>query len=844
MLPNPTTFASEDGTRTLYVDPTDLYGRGPANCEYRVRGELKWKRQLSVTLTDVAIAKDGSIIGYGVSEAPGTNMGNLNVLVLDPGGKLRNRLTVERKHSLALHTPPVPTPKGFFIDEARNRAVLRATDFDGNQRVEHFWAFDMLSGKRTSVLVPEKRLDNTDGRRLHMMAACAVPGTELTLVHYRSSPSFLGARGGLITLIDDSGEPVWILDRPGDYSIPSDEEAQRLLDEQIREIGVTRSTGRGAFDVWFVKSNERVAYRVELADTLSGWNVVETGRRPFAPAAKPQPAEREFEPIYLREIATVKLQNESSEPSAIRDILKFGFELDGTLRFIRWEEGGGYSAVWVTPQGGILREVPISGLNAQSSGFSSWLFPEHGPWRRFFEDYENEGEMQVWAIHAREGRAELIAEAWCPGCPFSAPINATPSGGYVALGTHTPGINSGPSLRSFDASFNLQWENAKGFNGGDHKDPSTLFAPEDLCVLADGRIAVVDNIRNLIQIFQADGSFSHSFDLAEVMGQEPNYPSELSRDLDAGLLLEDFDDRPAYWRFGVDGTLRGSFLPKHPRDVKFNQVSIAPNGQIWASDGQLLFALADDGSVESRLGPAIENDSLQDVGAVGVDQMGRIHIQDERSGAIHVFNRAGEKLRVLPAAPRVDEYADPTTTQLLFGPDGVVYIGEEWGDLPYVKLDEAGNKAGQVDLGANPVTFVPGTQMRWGWKDGLVLVDGSGTIIKAIQRRPGDRHWMLSGSPPAVASDGRVAVLTGGLALFSAAGEPLKRFEFPIFWGDELSFSGQWAVVENYLIDVEAGRVKRLEGDGFEHLLIISPAGDELWSIDPYELTLRRFELP
>ena len=235
--------------------------------------------------------------------------------------------------------------------------------------------------------------------------------------------------------------------------------------------------------------------------------------------------------------------------------------------------------------------------------------------------------------------------------------------------------------------------------------------------------------------------------------------------------------------------------------------------------------------------------------AAAVGPFGGIHVL-YASGEVLVFDLNGERVLSCRALPR-DAKEASMTSSIALGPLGDIYVSRREG---YLHFDAQGRRQGVVDLGAHHVAFRPGSDHRWGRKDDdLVLLNASGEVLSRNTRRPGDRHWLRGFGQPAVAPDGRAAVVSEGLAVFSPEGEPLKTIPLPegnVGW---LAFSGRWAAHSPWfdvvsLVDVKDGSVFRFDPDQETEwgawMPAFSPDGRELWMINLMSMVLHRFALP
>src|SRR4051812_12504003 len=64
---NPNTYASPSGKYSLFVNPSDMYGRGKADYKLSLGGREVWSGEKPYTLWDAKVTDDGCVLGYSYS---------------------------------------------------------------------------------------------------------------------------------------------------------------------------------------------------------------------------------------------------------------------------------------------------------------------------------------------------------------------------------------------------------------------------------------------------------------------------------------------------------------------------------------------------------------------------------------------------------------------------------------------------------------------------------------------------------------------------------------------------------------------------------------------------------
>ena len=271
---NPKTYVSASGDYSLWVNPTDLHGCGPADYRLTKNGKTVWEIRLPYTFWEAAVADSGQVAGYAYTHgwrgfAEGgwkAGPGDFVVAVLSAEGKPLNEEKHKREWSRFLDTPPDPLASGTIFDETNKRFVVRVTDPDVNRRIEQWWMFDLASGKRVGTLEPGRAMPDKKGdETLFILGAKAVPGTPLVLTHWWKYAS--GNCGGVFTLVnlnDAKAKPIWSLSLDGDYSVPGDDKAEDAIREKIWKEGAILDVNKSpGFAIHAVKERQRIAFSIE-----------------------------------------------------------------------------------------------------------------------------------------------------------------------------------------------------------------------------------------------------------------------------------------------------------------------------------------------------------------------------------------------------------------------------------------------------------------------------------------------------------------------------------------------------------------------------------------------------
>jgi hypothetical protein len=129
---NPRTYVSPSGVYMLMVDPTDLYGRGPADYRFTKDGKTIWANRLPYSLWEAVVTDLGQVAGYAYThgwrgfseEGWDDGPGKFIVAVLSAEGKTLKEERHIREWSHFLHTPPNPLADGPVLDTSSKRFVI------------------------------------------------------------------------------------------------------------------------------------------------------------------------------------------------------------------------------------------------------------------------------------------------------------------------------------------------------------------------------------------------------------------------------------------------------------------------------------------------------------------------------------------------------------------------------------------------------------------------------------------------------------------------------------------------------------------------------------------------
>jgi DNA-binding beta-propeller fold protein YncE len=868
---NPKTYVSPSGVYSLAVDPTDLYGRGPADYRFTKDGKSVWAGRRPYTLWHASIADSGHVAGYAYTHGwrgfprRGVNAGpdQFIVALLSADGKALNEEKHARRSSRFLDTPPDPLVRGTVLDASNRRFVVRVRDPDINRGMEQWWVYDLDNGKRMGTLEPGRSMPDGKGNTtLSILGAQAVPGTPLVLTHWWKFAS--GNCGGVFTLVDlndAKAKPAWILSLDGDYSVPGNDKVEDSIRETIRRDGAILEVNKApGFAIQAVKPQQRIAFSVEK--TADGtWRVREAARtRAAYPSSTPAPKSPTFPQIKPDEVAVVHLSGTGArKTSPIRDIQGFGFDAEGQICVLSVGGNTDPHLLRISQRGDVLKDLCLAvGRLPKGVDFSN---PAHVGGGRFVvtaSDGDDEGKARCFVA---DFDAATVKEL--PGFDSFAitALAGLPDGRFAAIIYHRMKYTAGQGLSLFDAQGKLLWQKD---NSGDASKPEELVSPEDITRYGNHSIAVLDNAARRVQFFDTNGAFLRNIDLHETWKREPNYPTHIVEDSQGGLAVYDFHARNPLVRMNAKGQILSESAPRFPdgRPVNAQGLRRSPDGRIWTTDRHVLLRLSDNGTVDRILGEEAAAGTIYQPSHEAVGPGDRVYVADGRTNAVHVFDGDGRRVGIcVPDAEDLTETAH--VERITASTDGDVFVSLRRDDKAYVRFDKNLKRAGRVQIELDDVCqdwhFQPSGPLCWvrGYED-VFLVKSLHDVVRMISRRP-DRQWLESPRSIGVAPDGSAAVVatnrSGEVSVntYGPTGDPRATYVGPRGWRrfGQVAYDGRTAFFRDGNDLHVIGSSNRCIGSfrlPFDARNwsgpFVAAGGKQLWFVDCEHLTLHKYAIP
>jgi hypothetical protein len=871
---NPRMYRAPAGRYELTIDPSEVYGCGPASYCLRFADRERWSETLPFTLCEAAVTDAGQVVGYGYSRSPAgfpshgvdRGPGDFIVVILDANGATRLKETVKRQQSNFLHQWPNPLADGLIVDAANDRAIVRVADPDVNRAHESWWIYRLSTATAEAKIAPAELMPDSEPAR-SILGARPIPGTPLILVHwwrYDLRNWQTATAGARFTLVDVNLKPVWSLELPKDYAVPGNEKAADELRDFIGEHGaILKSEIRGRFDLYFAADAKRVTFAVQKG-AGGEWVVAEVASAPYQRAQIDDATPDKIPVRPLKTLAPVVLDvKRNGDKSPIRNVNKFVFDGEGRIAFLRQDEHKPPLFVLADQSGRVVRETPVKVELKADERWEGLCWVGGSRFVMTSSEPQHEKMSRGWWIDGVSGRLEPITGFDCP--PVTRLVGFG-DGEFVALATTRYKYTAETFLIAFDKHGKRIWTAKADFN---NKAPGALFSPADVAVTNKGEIVVLGNIDHLVKSFDRAGHFKSRIDLRQAWGRAPVYPSKIAGDRDGGLMVEDSYGSSPFVRMRPDGAIRSSFSAKQPDGRAFvvrDGIQVAPDGRLWASDGHSIVRLTDAGVVDRVLGNAPDGRQLDKIAGMAIDRQGQIYAVESRTGSIHVFDADGKLQHICETKP-TDFKVELWDATVNVRNGGDVYLGLANGAFAHFSKNgtRLKDEVPPSTESANGCLFQPGTDriVAIGFHN-VSLLERAGKVVRTIQRRP-DGNWLARIGEVALAPDGSLAILAEtldrrqnvppALCLYRSSGDPICTIILPKDAGilTRLAYDGRSVVVTvDHGVIIYDGTGTPLQRSTYEaqgeknlyyHPYIL-PGGRSFALFDGKNPMLRRYELP
>ncbi len=747
---NPTVYRSSDGEFELDVNPSEPDGSGGAHYRLTRSGAVVWEGEHPFTFFNADAGSDGTVAGVAYSRGLsggglGEDYGDLRLVVLDPDGTVRFEEVMPRRWSGVIHGQPVPQSEGALLDEENGRVLLRMIP-DGSGKED--WRFYDLRTGELQLQFDPKTLGEAyliDVRRLRVGFCILVHSDSGQLSRFQ--------------VLDSELRPIW------SHEIPREPNSERHQGASINAV-----TTEG-----FTLERKEVREIIDFTVTSHKGDIAvrEINRRTVQALGDPLLAAPE---VVLPQLGIIELGRDSFKRNPVRRVIGFDIDGHGRLGFVRCDPGA-FALVVVDVNGNVLTEIPLESTdNEMSCPSAAWLGA--GVWAVVARG-QGDDVTTLHSVDVTTKKIRLLAEL---ETELLISLRSYEGQGLLVL----QGFPNVLLILDVSGKESVRLE-------GDNYDERTLFSPADVTALPDGGFAVLDNIRDIIQIFRADGVYVDTIDLEALLGKVPSYPASITAASDGRLAIWDFGAKRPLLLLTAGRALLAELAPRYddgrPTDG-LDSLRYSPDGALWASDGEALLRLSDEGVVDAVAGARPSETRLTEVAATARDSTGKYYLLDRRTASIHVFDSEGMFSHRCDPAPN-DFNGHLFSADISVAGDGTVYLSNR-DSSGYVIFDANGRRVekrpAKIDTIKEDWYAHPRGLDRWiTTMEDLYLTDAEGAILHRI-RRHGDRSWLDYPGNAAVASDGMVALLTrkrghfdkgATLGVFTIDGAAILTKHFP-----------------------------------------------------------------
>lgn len=863
----PRTYTSPDGHFTVAVDPSRRDGGGSGTYTVKKDGAQVWTAAKPWTLWEGIVTDAGFVAGFAYTEGYRDHQakGEFHAVILSPKGDVLTDVKTKRTSSRMMHSAPDPIGQCVLHVPGADRVFVGVhVAGDGDMPPLEFWCFQLPDGKELFRKRPKDALE-ADEHTGMLHVARVVSGTPLILtqwsrLEFGSGKSRYGAR---YALFDADLAKQWELVRPNDCNSEDDDEQDRFWNFSWKGLLLPEVSEPKRFAIWSPADGERSNFQVSpepvarqgAPNAKSTWTVTELAPEQYAEPESPAPPN--VPSIQLEQRAVVDLESAASGgDSPLGEIVGFAPESPEMQRVVRkGAKAGEFALLHVDLSGKVVSEHAIVLDRVDAELNPQWYPITDHSWIATQSPYGEGAKAVAWSVDDRTGAAKRLDAFDCPSVDDVAGFG---DGRFVVLATERAKYTSHEMVIAFDAEGARLWTLEQDYNT---KSDSALFSPEAVAITSAGHVWVLDNIKKSLQVFDGGGQFKQLIDLEKAFGQEPNYPSGLEWDTDGGVLLDDFGGKPRLWRLDAGGVVKKKIAPRFADGREIEELPrnarIAPDGRVWSTDSGRLFRLDEKGVVDLEIGAKVSADVLGVPSATAIDVFGRVLIQDEKTGAVHVFDENGKRLFV--CKPETGDIGNTSSIASLAAlRDGGVIVECDKGG--YLTFDARGKRTALLKGLPGDIVVSPASGIAAGTRYGgqLVLMDDALKQTKIVERKS-NGHWLGNPVGPAMGPTGSIAVVDGGdpavIALFKKNGEPDRVVALPrTARGYNLALGRDWAALSSYgadcfLVKLADGEVKRFglpgaEGEKVSARFGFSADGTELRVLEEKARKLHRFALP
>lgn len=774
---------SSTGKASIAVEPTDPEDGSPCKVTLTVNGKVQWSKDLPYSITESYVTDDGHIFGIGKkrSKEGGYRGSEFVVVDIDPRGKIlleeRTPITMSRYVDAGFD----PLVEGVVFDADSDRAIVRVGDVNRNSSQETWHLFTISTGKHFAKVLPRLNGNNS------VMDVRPIPGTNLLATSWYSYRDGSGSMGQSFAVMDYSGHALWSTDLPRDFNNGKENYEQFDLRTRAEEEGtILENSHDHQFSTWSVKDKIRFDYAVSGPENHP--KITLLAKNPYDGKPKSGPKTLEVPVAEIPVESSFRIFEDKAAMTEVSNIDQFFFDANDHVVFLR--SGDSPAIVEVDQAGKLVRKLtlPSPSLVGETERFLTKI--KNGSYvlaSSLLQDFgKTLKQAKTFAWRVDLGSGKFVPLSQFSACSIDA-IAGLPDGRFAVLSTEEMMYTSARHVSLHSSSGAELWIIGESGYRGSEQD---LLSPEDIAVDAKGRVVVLDNIRDSLQLFSSGGKLEKFLDLEKIWKVKPNYPTHITCCDNGQYWLNDFGNSSPCLRLDVNGKILQKFHPKmasgkllEPRD----KIVVDPKGNPWISETESIYRIGNDGNVAAVVGNQPRTAGLGEIRDVEIAQDGSVFAMDSHTGSVFHFDKTGKPLSEFKFGPN-DVNDMMASNSMMVTRSGDLFVHTIKGT---VRFTPTGQRlpiipdSKQETVEGKPIEPQP----TWRWY-GPDLLDENNKVRMTL-RRWKDGTWMLDG-PSAMAPDGQLMAFSGSdyrdrkgtkpkfLGFFAANGTPQIQVPFVI----------------------------------------------------------------
>lgn len=845
-------IASPDGRVVFALDPSQPNGAGPSAVTATVDGAQTGNATLPFTFWRAEAIDSGLLAGFGYAGGFMDSKGEIVAAVVDAHGAVMS----DRRRGRIQPNIPDTSPTSVRecrIDAVDRRMILVLDDENLDSARVRLWVVPFDASAEAVELRPFEVLAPGTAERPILDGVVPIAGSPLLALAWSTPGEGWRQRVPHLALIDVQRTVHWQSDAgTGRFRFP---------DSPAAPLQFTAHLDGTKEEITFAVSDESGTWTArEVSRRPSEWAEPPAPPTPFnrPPKALEAPAPAPFPEVTPALLGTIRLQFAAETGSPIR-VGKYprSFAIDekGRFAFVRREPETELAVL--SPEGKLLKSVSLRSLaDAKLAVRGGVAYAGEGQYVITVRDSDQQARSAAHpcVVDSNSGAVRVLEEIDLWGVSDLSAGN----GVFVYHGWKESDINAGDVAAVHDVEGKLLWSIGKLDTGRPHPQ----FAPQDVAVLSDGRIALLCKFPDAVYLFDQAGNRTATWNLQEAWGRKPNYISDLFATRDGGVIVGDFNGNPPMVRMAADGKVAAELTPPE----RFLVPDFA--GNFWYTDEYTFRRLDAAMQTDKVVGHVPSTEEVGDLAASAVAPDGTIYLMARRTNAIHVFAPDGTKLRTIQPDPEDTPGQSDHQVDYRIMPrfDGTFALTVK---NHLAEYDADGKRTGAFDLalaGFSPDIATRPDGSTWALEyRSIKLFDRDGAVKKELLR-DSNRRWLRGARAPMVAGDGSLLVFGGSLSwlfgsdagpaasAFTPDGEPRSCFRVlepieqfaPCAYGAGLLVSatkeGIFAMRED---GTPAFRFVATHPDGREASWrpFIAAEGNELWLHDGAD-TIMRYAMP